>query len=60
MPQKIICGDCGEVFYNKNDLKSPEDVLQQYDGVCPNCGKELSFDPSKIDIFALQDEKKVG
>ena len=58
MPQKIICGGCGEVFYNGNDLKPPEETVEELSGVCPKCGKKLSFDPTKVDIRAFQEEEK--
>ncbi|MFH0897802.1 MAG: hypothetical protein V1850_07150 [Candidatus Bathyarchaeota archaeon] len=59
MPQKIICGGCGEILYNMNDLKSPNELLEQLKGVCPRCSKKLSFDPTKVDIGVLQEEEKI-
>jgi len=50
MPQKVYCGECGEVFYKGNDLKIPEDFIKQLDGVCPKCGKKLVLNPENIDI----------
>ncbi len=58
MPQKMTCGNCGEVLYEGNDLKPPEEIVKQYNGLCPKCGKKLSFDPTKIDISVLQDKEK--
>lgn len=58
MPQRIICGGCGKVLYEGNDLKLPEELIQQFKGVCPGCGKKLSFDPAKVDIRVLQEEQK--
>ncbi len=58
MPQRIICGDCGKVLYEGNDLKLPEELIQQLKGVCPECGKKLSFDPTKININISQEEEK--
>jgi len=50
MPQKIICEVCGEVLYNGVDLKPPEEVIQQFGGNCPKCGKKLKFNPEKVEI----------
>ncbi len=50
MPQKIICGGCGRVFYFGTDLKPPEETVQQNKGVCPECGKKLHFDPKNVEI----------
>ena len=58
MPQKIICGSCGEVLYDGNDLKPPEELIQQLKGVCPSCGKKLAFDPAKVDIRVSQELEK--
>ena len=58
MPQKIICGNCGEVFYDGFDLKPPDDILQQLKGVCPKCGRKLVFDPKNVDIKVVQGGKR--
>lgn len=58
MPQRITCGGCGEVFYEGTDLKLPDEVIQQLKGVCPKCGKKLTFDPKNVDIQAMQGEGK--
>jgi len=50
MPQKIICGGCGHILYEGTDLKPPEESVQQFKGVCPNCGKKLHFDPNNVEI----------
>ena len=58
MPQKITCRGCGEVFYTGNDLKSPKDIIQQLKGVCPKCGKRLTFDFREVDIRVIREEEK--
>ena len=52
MPQRITCGGCGEVFYNGNNLKLPEEIVQKLEGVCPKCGKKLSFNAENVDVQA--------
>lgn len=53
MPQKVICDNCGKVLYDHSDLKSPADIIKKFDGVCPQCGNKLIFDPEKIEIKSL-------
>ncbi len=53
MPQKIICSSCGEILYERNDLKSPVDIIKHFNGKCPKCSKKLVFDPQKVEINSL-------
>ena len=39
-------------------MKPLTELLEQLKGVRPRCGKKLSFDPTKVDVRVLQDEKK--
>ena len=48
MPQKTTCRDCGFILYEDMDLKSPDEIIEQYDGRCPQCGKKLTFVPSEV------------
>jgi hypothetical protein len=57
LPQKIFCGGCDEVFYQDNDLKMPDDILQQLKGICPKCGKTLTFDAKNIIVKTSRDRK---
>ena len=50
MPQKILCKECGEVLYVGDLLKSPRDIIKQFDGKCPVCNKELVFDPEAVRV----------
>ena len=56
MPQKITCRGCGEIFYEGNDLKAPEEFIQKLKGVCPKCGKDLLFDATTIEINVSEEE----
>ncbi len=50
MPQLVICHECRHVLYHGGDLKPPDEVIQQHDGKCPNCGKKLSLMPIDVAI----------
>jgi hypothetical protein len=50
MPQRILCESCGKVLYYGFELKSLEEIIRSLDGKCPDCGKTLVLDLSKIKI----------
>jgi len=50
MPQRIVCSRCKEVLYEGDLLKSPQDIIKKFDGRCPRCGKELSFEMNGVTI----------
>jgi len=50
MPQRILCKNCDEVLYEGDLLKSPQDVIKKFDGKCPKCGKDLSFEPDAVSV----------
>jgi len=50
MPQRVNCHQCGYILYQGQELKSPEDILQIYDGKCPKCGVKLSLAPLNINV----------
>lgn len=55
LPQSVICEKCGNVFYFGNELRLPEEIIQQNDGRCPKCGKELIFNPEKVEITTVNE-----
>ncbi|MEM3609201.1 MAG: hypothetical protein QXM65_08130 [Candidatus Bathyarchaeia archaeon] len=54
MPQRVICQGCGQVLYEGVDLKPPDEILNQYNGKCPKCGKKLSLIPIDVDVKPLK------
>jgi DNA-directed RNA polymerase subunit RPC12/RpoP len=46
----VVCAGCGTVLYDGLDLRPPDEIIQEYNGKCPKCGKKLSFAPKKIDV----------
>jgi len=53
MPQRVICFDCSCLLYEGPDFCPPAEVAKQYGGVCPKCGKKLSFLPLNIDVKSV-------
>ena len=56
MPQKVTCAECNHLLYEGNILKGPQDIIKKFDGRCPECKRELSFDAKVISIYPY-DEK---
>ncbi|MCD6446043.1 hypothetical protein J7L49_04590 [Candidatus Bathyarchaeota archaeon] len=54
MPQRVICKNCGYVLYEGDDLKPPDEILQRYNGKCPNCGKKLALVPLQINVIPVK------
>jgi hypothetical protein len=50
LPQQVNCQACKKNLYQGDDLKSPEEILQMYDGKCPNCGNKLSLTPQNVKV----------
>lgn len=47
----IVCGHCGYVLYEGNELKTLNEVVREYANTCPNCGKTLKPSVQKISIL---------
>jgi hypothetical protein len=54
MPQRIICHGCKHVLYEGAELKPPDEILQNYDGKCPKCGKKLSLLPIDVEVKPIK------
>jgi hypothetical protein len=54
VPQRVICQGCQHILYEGADLKPPDEILQQYDGKCPKCGKKLSLLPVDVEVKPLK------
>ena len=52
VPQRVICGKCGALLYEGEELKPLNDIISDYDGECPNCHEKLSYIPKKVEIKA--------
>ena len=54
VPQRIVCQGCGYVLYDGAELKPPDEILHQYDGKCPKCGKRLALIPIDVDVKPIK------
>jgi ribosomal protein S27AE len=54
MPQRIICNQCGYLLYEGAELKPPDEILHQYNGKCPKCGKKLAFIPINVEVKPIK------
>ena len=54
VPQCVICSECSHVLYEGQDLKPPDEILQQHDGKCPKCGKKLSLLPIDVEVKPMK------
>jgi len=50
----VVCERCGAVLYEGVDLRPPDEIVQEYDGKCPKCGKKLSYSSQKIEIRPVE------
>ncbi|MCW4018783.1 MAG: hypothetical protein NWF00_08940 [Candidatus Bathyarchaeota archaeon] len=50
MPQRVICHGCKHLLYEGAELRPPDEIIHQYEGKCPNCGKKLSLLPQDVEV----------
>ncbi len=50
MPQRVVCHGCGQVLYEGQELRPPDEILQQHGGNCPKCGRKLSLLPIDVEV----------
>lgn len=50
MPQRVVCKKCGCVLYDDDELKTPDEILNQHNGKCPKCGKKLALVPLDVEV----------
>ncbi|MCW4047452.1 MAG: hypothetical protein NWE99_07830 [Candidatus Bathyarchaeota archaeon] len=50
MPQRVVCHECRHVLYEGAELKPPDEIMRQYDGNCPKCGRKLSLLPLDVEV----------
>ena len=61
VPQLVICHKCGTILYESIDeLKAPDEIIQSYDGKCPNCGKKLSYIPKNVEVKSVDETNQLS
>ena len=50
MPQTVTCSQCGTILHKGLELKPADEIMQQIGGLCPKCGRKLSFNPGNVEI----------
>jgi RNase P subunit RPR2 len=57
VPQRVICQKCSFVLYEGAELKPPYEIVEGYEGRCPNCRKKLSYIPENIEIRVVDETR---
>jgi len=60
LPQLVICHKCGAILYYNIELKPPDEIVQSYDGKCPNCSKKLSFIPKRVQVKPIDEANQTS
>ena len=54
MTLKVYCDECGAVLYEGERLKSPFEIIEDYEGRCPNCHRKLSHIPLTVEVMLVR------
>jgi hypothetical protein len=50
IPQRVVCHGCSHILYEGPELRPPDEIIHQFDGKCPNCGKKPSLLPIDVQV----------
>lgn len=53
LPQRTYCSSCGATLYYGSEPEGALDTILRHGGKCPNCAKQLNFNPETIKITAF-------
>jgi len=57
----VFCHKCGATLYESiEELKSPDEIIQSYDGKCPTCGKKLAYIPINFEIKSILETNQLS
>jgi len=54
LPQRVVCHQCGYILYDGDELKPPDEILQEYNGKCPKCGRKLALIPLNVEVKPMK------
>ena len=55
MALKVYCDKCGAVLYQGEELKSPFEIIEGYEGSCPSCHSKLSHAPKSFEVMPTEE-----
>jgi phage FluMu protein Com len=53
MTHTVRCHQCDTVLYEGQALKPPYEIVTQYNGRCPHCGRKLSTIPVRFAVTPI-------
>ena len=59
VPQLVICHKCAAILYESIELKPTEEIIVDYDGRCPTCGKKLSYMPIDVEVKPVEETNQL-
>ncbi len=39
-------------------MRPPDEIIQEYDGKCPKCGRKLSYTPKEVEVKSVEKSGK--
>lgn len=52
----FMCGACGYILYEGNELKTPSEIVREYGGKCPNCKRTIKPSLKYINVLPVREE----
>jgi len=50
LPQLTVCRSCNTVLFDGPEMEEPIETIRRHNGICPGCGRRLTFDVGNIRI----------
>jgi len=50
LPQLTVCKSCSTVLFDGPEMEEPIETIRRHNGICPGCGRRLTFDVGNIRI----------
>jgi DNA-directed RNA polymerase subunit RPC12/RpoP len=59
MPQLVVCHKCGAILPEGEELKSPYEIIESYEGKCPTCSRKLSDVPKTFEVKPVDETSQL-
>ena len=56
----MFCHKCGAILYEGEEIKASYEIISEYDGKCPECGRKLSLIPKIAEIRVANGKNKLS